>query len=100
MWVTACKKTALSLFSLPLGASVRWAEKTLFSCSGKDPKGPDSSCSQRSELGQLTVHFQPLLVLGHASQEMLRLTNVPPSSWDDLGQVLKGLLQTGMVVAP
>ena len=35
-----------------------WTEcKTLISCSGKDLKCPDNPCSQRSGLGQLTVHF-------------------------------------------
>lgn len=34
--------------------------KTLISCSGKDLKGPDNLCSQRSGLGKLTVHFWAL----------------------------------------
>lgn len=79
------------------GGQTEWT--TLISCSGKDLKGSDSFCSQRSESGQLTVHFRVSLLMGHASWEVLRLTNVPSSSWCDLDQVLKGLLQTGTVVS-
>lgn len=62
--------------------------KRFISCSGKDPKYPDNLCSQRSESRQLTVYFP--LVMGHASQERWRLTNIPSSSWYDSSQVLKG----------
>lgn len=102
MQATACKKTPLSLFSLLLGGSVQvgrqnekcWClflERTSRAQIASTLKGrsPDSSQYISEPGSSWDVH------LG----EMLKSASIPSSSWCNSGQVLKGLLQIGMVVS-
>lgn len=97
LWGTACKKTALSLFSLVWGGSVQVGRQNVKHWSLALERTLSTQVS--SDLKGQTWDSTFLRLVGHGTcMERLKLTNFP-SSWYDSGQALKGLLQTGTVVS-